>query len=225
MTEIPSPAVRPSTKREQSEASIERILEAALTLMVTNGFNATKVEDIARGAGLTKGAVYFHFDSKIAILMAILDVIEKLIIGGLTERVLGAGPTSQSKLVAAIHGQGALAESKTKYLLLFTLILIEFSGTDTPIEARVRSIYDAFVASLERIVRAGKASGEFNVDVDARELAAVIMALQHGTLMEWYLRSDKLSGPGLVRAARMVLLDGVLKPSPSDTATPQKGAK
>jgi TetR/AcrR family acrAB operon transcriptional repressor len=211
-------AEKPATKREQREASIERILESALSLMVSKGFNATTVDEIAKAAGLTKGAIYFHFENKTSILLAILDVIEKLIIGGLTDRVISAGPTSQAKLVAAIHGQGALAETKTKYLLLFTLILLEFTGTDSPIEVRVRLIYDAFVAELERIVRAGKASGEFNADVDAQELAAVIMALQHGTLMEWYCRSKTLSGPGLVRAARVVLLNGILKTTPPDAA-------
>jgi len=201
---------KPPTKREQSEASLERILESALGLMVSKGFNATTVDEIARNAGLTKGAIYFHFENKTAIMLALLDVIDRLVVGGLMERVLSAGPSSQDKLIAAIHGQGMLAESKTKYLMLFTLILIEFNGSDSVIETRVRTIYDAFVAELERIVRAGKLSGEFGAEVDARDLTAVILALQHGTLLEWYCRSATLSGPGLVRAARLVLLHGVL---------------
>jgi TetR/AcrR family acrAB operon transcriptional repressor len=210
---MPTPlrlAAKPPTKREQSEASLERILESALGLMVSKGFNATTVDEIARNAGLSKGAIYFHFENKTAIMLALLDVIDRLVVGGLMERVLSAGPTSQDKLIAAIHGQGMLAESKTKYLMLFTLILIEFNGSDSVIETRVRAIYDAFVAELERIVRAGKLSGEFGVEVDARELTAVILALQHGTLLEWYCRSNILSGPGLVRAARLVLLNGVM---------------
>jgi AcrR family transcriptional regulator len=205
--------LRRATKRGQREASVERILESALSLMLTNGYHSTSVNEIAKKALLTKGAIYFHFSNKTAIVMALLDVIEKLIIGGLTERLLSAGPTNQDKLVAAIHGQGILAETKTKYLLLFTLLLLEFTGTKTSIEVRVKQIYDAFVLELERIVGAGKTSGEFNANVDASELAAVIMALQHGTLMEWYCRADKLSGPGLVRAARVILLNGILKPS------------
>ena len=207
----PRTAERPQSKREQSEASIDRILESALLLIVSRGFNATKVDDIAKNARLTKGAIYFHFENKTAILMALLDVIEKLVLGGLMERVMHAGSTSQDKLVAALHSQGMLAESKTKYLLLFTLTLLEFNGTETPIEARVRAIYDNLVQSLEKIVRTGKAAGEFRDDVDAREMAAVIMALQHGTLMEWYCRSGTLNGQGLMRAARVVLLDGILR--------------
>jgi len=201
---------RPHSKREQREASIERILESALELMVTRGCNATTVDDIAKRAGLTKGAIYFHFENKTAIVMALLDTVEKLVIGGLLERLANAGPSSQDQLVAALHSQGLLAGTKTKYLLLFTLTLLEFNGTGSDIEARVRTIYDAFVQSLEKIVRAGCAAGEFRADLDTRELAAVVLALQHGTLMEWYCRSGTLNGQGLVRAARVVLLDGIL---------------
>jgi AcrR family transcriptional regulator len=211
----------PQSKREQSEATIERILDSALSLIVTRGFNGTTVDEIARRAHLTKGAIYFHFANKTAILLALLDAIEKLILGGLMERVMHAGPTSQDQLVAALHSQGTLAQSKTQYLLLFTLTLLEFTGTGSPIEARVRAIYDEFVQALEKIVRAGKAGGEFRDDLDARELTAVVMALQHGTLMEWYCRSGTLNGPGLVRAARVVLLDGILHAAlaKSDAAT------
>jgi AcrR family transcriptional regulator len=207
---IPRTTERPQSKREQREASIERILESALELMVTRGCNATTVDDIAKRAGLTKGAIYFHFENKTAIVMALLDTVEKLVIGGLLERLAHAGPTSQDKLVAALHSQGLLAGTKTKYLLLFTLTLLEFNGTGTDIEARVRAIYDSFVQSLEKIVRAGCTAGEFRADLDTRELTAVVLALQHGTLMEWYCRSGSLNGKGLVRAARVVLLDGVL---------------
>jgi AcrR family transcriptional regulator len=207
----PRSAGKPQSKRDKSEASIDRILDSALSLMVTRGFNATAVDDIAKNAGLTKGAIYFHFENKLAILLALLDVIEKLVLGGLMDRVMHAGPTSKDKLVAALHSQGMLAETKTKYLLLFTLTLLEFNGTDSPIEKRVKAIYDGFVSALEKIVRTGKANGEFRDDLDAREMTAVVMALQHGTLMEWYCRSGTLDGPGLVRSARVVLLDGILQ--------------
>lgn len=204
------PPERPQSKREQREASIERILESALDLMVSRGCNATTVDDIAKRAGLTKGAIYFHFENKTAIVLALLDTVEKLVIGGLMERLAHAGPSNQDKLVAALHSQGLLAGTKTKYLLLFTLTLLEFNGAKTDIEARVRVIYDAFVQAVEKIVRAGCAAGEFRQDLDTRELSAVVLALQHGTLMEWYCRSDSLNGPGLVRSARVILLDGIL---------------
>lgn len=39
----------------------------------------------------------------------------------------------------------------------------------------------------------------------------MVLALEHGTLLEWYFRSNQLSGPELVRTARTLLLQGMLK--------------
>ncbi|MBF2054993.1 MAG: TetR/AcrR family transcriptional regulator [Candidatus Sericytochromatia bacterium] len=54
---------------EQREA---RILDAAATLFVHYGFDKTSVADIAREAGISKGAIYLHFESKEALFEALL---------------------------------------------------------------------------------------------------------------------------------------------------------
>jgi TetR/AcrR family acrAB operon transcriptional repressor len=199
-----------TSQAEQSKDSVERILGSALQLMVSRGFAATTVDDIAANVGLTKGAIYFHFENKTEILLTLLDQVEKLLIGGLMDRVMHAGDGSQAKLVAALHSQGSLATTKARYMLLFTLILLEFNGTQTHIEARVRQIYGGFTEAFEKILREGRSSGEFVDTLETRDMAAVILALQHGALMEWYCRSDTLNGPALVRASREILLYGLI---------------
>ena len=54
--------------RRRAEARPDEVLDAALALFVEKGFAATRVEDIASRAGLSKGAVYLYFPSKEAIL-------------------------------------------------------------------------------------------------------------------------------------------------------------
>ena len=54
--------------RRRAEARPDEVLDAALDLFIENGFAATRVEDIAARAGLSKGAVYLYFPSKEAIL-------------------------------------------------------------------------------------------------------------------------------------------------------------
>ncbi len=53
-------------------ASRARILEAAGRAFAERGFDASSAADIARGAGMSAGNLYWHFDSKDAILKAIL---------------------------------------------------------------------------------------------------------------------------------------------------------
>jgi AcrR family transcriptional regulator len=54
--------------RRRAEARPDEVLDAALALFIEKGFAATRVEDIATRAGLSKGAVYLYFPSKEAIL-------------------------------------------------------------------------------------------------------------------------------------------------------------
>ena len=54
--------------RRRSNARPDEVLDAALDLFIEQGFATTRVEDIARRAGLSKGTVYLYFPSKQAIL-------------------------------------------------------------------------------------------------------------------------------------------------------------
>ena len=54
----------------------ERILTEALRLFAEGGYEATSVSDIAAALGITKGALYRHYDSKRAILNGILARME-----------------------------------------------------------------------------------------------------------------------------------------------------
>lgn len=203
-------AKRPPTKREQREASTEGILRAALKLFVSKGYRSTTVDEIAQAAGLTKGAVYFYFRSKAAVLLSLLDEIERVMVDGMIERVRAAGPREIDKLVAFVHGQAVLGVDKADLVLLFILMLIEFNGTESEAQQRINAIYAKFCSAVERIIRAGVRSGEFRKDVDAKEAAAIVVAMHNGTLLEWYCRPRELSGQALVRALRSILLKGVV---------------
>src|SRR3954454_16447215 len=56
-------------KRERRPAERpDEIAQAALKLFCAKGYNSTTIDEIAAAAGITKGAVYHHFDSKEALL-------------------------------------------------------------------------------------------------------------------------------------------------------------
>ena len=56
----------------------ERILEAALTLFAERGCGGTSMRDIAEALGITKGALYRHYEGKEAIFAAIIARMEAL---------------------------------------------------------------------------------------------------------------------------------------------------
>jgi AcrR family transcriptional regulator len=77
MTKPPAkagPAPRQSARwRRRSHARPDELLDAARDEFVAKGFDAARIEDIARRAGLSKGAVYLYFASKEELLRALIE--------------------------------------------------------------------------------------------------------------------------------------------------------
>lgn len=199
------------TKRGQRLESTEKILASALRLFVSKGYRSATIDDIARACALTKGAVYFYFPTKAAILLALLEEIEDVMVRKMVARVSKAGPLVADKLIAFLHSGAGTGNEKPELILLFILMLLEFNGAGDEIEARVKAIYQQICMSVEEVVHRGKLAGEFRTDLETHEIAAVVMAMYNGTFMEWYCRPNYLKGRELVRAAREVTLHGILK--------------
>jgi AcrR family transcriptional regulator len=58
--------------RRRKDARPEEIITAALAVFADRGFAATKLEDVARKAGVTKGTIYLYFDNKEALFKALI---------------------------------------------------------------------------------------------------------------------------------------------------------
>ena len=207
---VHSPAIdRPLTKKEQREASVEGLLAAALSLFVTRGYRPTSVEQIADTAGLTKGAVYFYFRNKEALLLALLDRVESVVVDDMIKGVSAAGPDADAKMVAFVHGQARLGVEGADHVLMLILMSLEFAGSDDAIDRRTQGIYRRMYRVVEGVIKHGRDAGQFRSDVPLAEQAAIVMAGHDGTFLEWYRRKADFSGEALVRALRTATLGGL----------------
>ncbi len=198
-------------KREQRRASIERLLDSALHLFVSRGYRSTNLERIAGDVRLSKGAVYFYFGSKEAVLLELLKRVEAVVVNEALKTAAAAGPNAADRLVAFLHHQAKLGISHRDEVLLLILMSLEFGGRKGPASRFIGRIYRRLYAFVERLIREGQASGVLRTDLQAREAASIIMANHDGTFLEWYRRPARLRGPALVRALREVILSGVSK--------------
>lgn len=67
-------AGKTGARRQRSNETRARLLDAALKLFVAHGYDGTTIEAIAREAGVAVQTVYFKFGTKVAILKELLDV-------------------------------------------------------------------------------------------------------------------------------------------------------
>ena len=200
---------KPNRKEEQRSASIDRILQSAISLFVKNGYRATTVEMIADHAGLTKGAVYFYFRSKTAITLRLLDDAEVIVVDPAEADSREPALSALDKLIAFLNKQAQIALEHPQHLLLLILMSIEFYGSNTDIEVRVRSIYRRLYAAVESVIHQGQVERTIRGDIRSHELTSLVMAEHDGILIEWYRRPGELEGKSLTRAVRLALIDGL----------------
>jgi len=73
----------PAQVRTRDPARKQRILTAAADLVARNGFHSVSMEDIGEAVGITASAIYRHYGSKTAVLVAMFDrVIDRLLADG-----------------------------------------------------------------------------------------------------------------------------------------------
>ena len=197
------------SKVDQRRESIEKLLAAALRLFVTLGYNATNLEKVAGAAGLTKGAVYFYFGSKEALLVEVLKHVRTVVLDGAIEAMNSAGPGCSDKIVAFLHHAANLSLTHRDEVFLLILMSLEFKEREGEIRTTLDNIYDRLHKLIERVVRAGQRNGEFRGDLKPRELSAFVMATHDGTFLEWYRRPEALKDKELVRVHRAVVVAGM----------------
>ena len=198
-----------STKKDQRLASTARLLDSALHLFVSRGYRWTNLQQIAAAARLSKGAVYFYFGSKEAVLLELLKSVRAIVVDEALKTAAAAGASAADRLVAFLHHQAKLGVTHRDQVLLLILMSLEFGGHKGTVSRIIERIYRRLYVFVERLIRDGMARGELRTDLSARELASIVMASHDGTFLEWHRHSDVLRGPALVRALREVVLSGI----------------
>ena len=76
------------TQAERSETTIGELLEAAEKRFTERGYASTSIEDIVRAAGVTRGALYHHFESKAAVFRAVFERQQQRLVASQIEQLV-----------------------------------------------------------------------------------------------------------------------------------------
>lgn len=202
-------STKPTTNIALREDSIRRLSDAAFQLFVQKGYHATTLDEIAKAANLTKGAIYFYFSSKQKLLLKLLDDAEVAVISPLLEHVESTEGGAMQKVAAFFRfsSQHGGIEQPEKLLCLIKTS-IEFRDKRDEISDRIRQIYNRVYSALEVILEAGQKRGEIG-KIPVRELASMIMATNDGMMLEWHRRGSQIDGRKLVRTVWTTFLYGI----------------
>jgi AcrR family transcriptional regulator len=162
-------------------------MSIAIDCFARFGFQGSSVDRIARMAGVTKGAIYYHFRDKEDLLAAaVADRIEAF-----ENRVRTAceGVDADQAMRRIAHVCLEHAESNDHPRFIITL-MVEAIETNEDISAQLRDMMRRFRAFLRNLIKEGQERGVFRADRDARGVAAGYTSWILGAEIQFYQDPD-----------------------------------
>jgi AcrR family transcriptional regulator len=183
-----------------------RILDAAVRVFAAQGYDAARVGDVAREAGVAYGLVYHYYESKEAVLEAVFrESWGRLLAAVALAEETGENAAEQLELIVKIVLRAWRDDPDLVRLLVREV-------TRNPhIQDELDEIGQAF-ASLERMVRRGQADGTFRAELDPQLAAWMLYGALEEVLTGWVLGQlpdDALAVSAAEREVTAVMVGGL----------------
>jgi AcrR family transcriptional regulator len=161
-------------RQARSEATRRKIITSAVELFNEIGYPATGLGDIIERAELTKGALYYHFDSKESLATAIIEEGSANLVHAFRSITESSAPTLES----IIHGVFVVADLlRTDKVARSGTQLLRAFGEFNDVAART---YEGWLTEMTARVRQAIDEGDLRADLDPAALGETIVATMLG---------------------------------------------
>lgn len=179
MLAVRTNSTRKATRLRDPERTRERLLQAAFLEVYRSGFQSASLDAVLATAGVTKGALYYHFGSKEALGYA---VVEEIIAPNLRNKWLV--PLQRTKdpidtLIGIVQAESVRSEDVRGGCPLNNLAQ-EMSPLDEGFRKRLKSVFHEWQESIASALREGQAHGKVRRDVEPAEAAGFLIAMVEG---------------------------------------------
>jgi AcrR family transcriptional regulator len=195
-------------KPDVSEERKLQIIEAAMSVFAREGFNKARMDDIADEAGLSKGALYWYFKSKDAIISSILDSVFTREISRIRKMVDVDLPALEMLKVYIDSVTEDLVAMKPMMPILYEFIAMGFRQKS--IQKSMQRYLRGFMEVAEPLIQRGIDKGEF-VDVDTTKASYTLGALIEGSIVLWSYDPENIDVKELIKSSVNLLLEGLEK--------------
>jgi AcrR family transcriptional regulator len=202
------------TKHLSEAERRSQILRAARAVFIEKGFLAARVEDVAKRAGLSKGAVYFYYSSKRDLFMALVQEEHESTYSFLEKAEQDHRPAAIKLLDLGQQYLDYFAGLKSPPR--FFLMMCEQGIRDDEIRQECQAVHERFVDAATRILAQGMAEGAFR-KADPLAVAQILKAIIDGMAGQSAIgvRPDK---DRLMQDGLQMILHGILAPGLSGAA-------
>jgi len=169
-----------STQVERSARTRSALLEAAAKGLSRYGYGNLVLEEVAREAGYTRGALYHQFKDKEDLALAVVDWVDKTWwheVGELAER----HPDPVAALIALARGYIVFCRRDVARVMM--ALRVEFSGQDHPVGREINRISRTLVNRCASLIEAGRRNGSIPPGPPAKAVALAFLGAVEGAVI------------------------------------------
>jgi AcrR family transcriptional regulator len=179
-TGAPAAGRRPR-QAERSARTRVALLEAAARGLSRYGYGNLVLEQVAREAGYTRGALYHQFAGKEDLARAVLAWVDQTWrseVGAQVDRQ----PNPVSALLALARGHAVFCRRDIARVVM--ALRLEFSGQDHPIGREVERVSETLLRRCARLINRGRGEGSIPPGPPARTVARAFVGALEGLVIE-----------------------------------------
>jgi TetR/AcrR family acrAB operon transcriptional repressor len=189
----------------------ETVLKAARKVFSRKGFSSTRLEDIASEAGVTRGAIYWHFEGKADLYNSLVDSYSALPVE-IVQGAVGDGGSLVDILRRVFIRMLEAVESNAALREVMEIDLFKTERTTDLNEGQQQRLEGTgiLLRQISEAMQQGVASGELRADIDPDEMARAFLAFQNGMIYLWLVNHSAFSLQESAPALADIFLQGVL---------------
>ncbi len=178
--------------KEEAEKTRLLILDTALKVFHEKGYSGSTLVDIAKGIDLTKGAIYWHFKSKVDLFLELGIAMQEKIEVDMADIFIHPGSIANLKNIAShmLEVIGNDPQLNMYYSLVY--YGLEWQDDLLPVKNYFFKQDKEFTEYIVSLFKQVQESGELNSDLSARSMAAGYQAISDGFLSRILLNSSDL---------------------------------
>ncbi|WP_110642372.1 TetR family transcriptional regulator [Salinicola sp. CPA57] len=182
----------PKRTKAEAEATREALLDAAEVIFLERGVSRTSLEQIARQAGMTRGAVYWHFKNKSDLFHAMLDRVKmplRQLLDDVEDPERPRAPLESLRL-ATLHALARLQRPRSRRVHTILFHCCESSSDVDILDLHQKLSDECFETMVERFQEAHR-TGTLVESVEPEIACRMLMSMFLGLMHEWLRGPDR----------------------------------
>ena len=176
--------------KEDADETRNRLLDAAEQVFYDKGVSRASLAEIALAAGMTRGAIYWHFKDKVDLFSAMMErvTLPLEMAHGMPGTRVGQGDPLQH-MHAMLTGllRDIENDARTRRVFEIAMYRVEYVGEALGVRERRQLAYERFAAVLVQYLDAAADAAQMRLPMDTAVAAAGLQALFDGLLQAWIL--------------------------------------